>query len=138
MMDANQVWDVGQAVEWINCLAEFDPHWIEEPTSPDDVLGHAAIAQAITPIRVATGEHCQNRILFKQLMQVGAMHFCQIDSCRLGGVNEVLAVLLMAAKFRIPICPHAVESGFVSMVSIFPFLTMYVSRFPREPRARIR
>lgn len=130
MMDANQVWDVRQAVEWISSLAEFDPHWIEEPTSPDDVLGHAAIAQAITPIRVATGEHCQNRILFKQLMQAGAMHVCQIDSCRLGGVNEVLAVLLMAAKFRIPVCPHAGGVGlceYVQHLSIFDYVCVSAS-----------
>jgi len=107
MMDANGRWGVGEAIDWMRDLAEFDPWWIEEPTSPDDVLGHAAIAQAIAPIGVATGEQCQNRVLFKQFLQAGAMAFCQIDSCRLGGVNEVLAVLLMAAKFGVPVCPHA-------------------------------
>src|SRR3546814_4843257 len=96
MVDANQKWDVGTAISWMHQLAPYDPWWIEEPTSPDDVLGHAAIRKAVRPIGVATGEHCQNRIVFKQLMQAGAIDFCQIDACRLGGVNEVLAVLLMA------------------------------------------
>lgn len=107
MVDANQVWDVPQAIGWMGELARFQPWWIEEPTSPDDVLGHAAIAKAVAPIGVATGEHCQNRVIFKQLMQAGAIRFCQIDACRLGGVNEVLAVMLLAAKFQIPVCPHA-------------------------------
>ena len=107
MMDANQVWDVGEAVEWMKELARFNPLWIEEPTSPDDILGHAAIRKAISPIGVATGEHCHNRVMFKQLLQAGAIDFCQIDSCRLGDVNEVLAVLLMAAKFGMRVCPHA-------------------------------
>jgi len=107
MMDANQRWSVDEAIAYMQALAEFDPWWIEEPTSPDDVLGHAAIAEAIAPIGVATGEQCQNRVLFKQFLQAGAIDFCQIDSCRLGGVNEVLAVLLMAAKFDVPVCPHA-------------------------------
>jgi len=107
MMDANQVWEVGEAIEWTTALARFDPWWMEEPTSPDDVLGHATIARAIAPIRVATGEHVQNRVIFKQLLQSGAIGVCQIDACRLGGVNEVLAVLLMAAKFGVPVCPHA-------------------------------
>src|SRR2546425_3394053 len=107
MLDANQVWDVGEAIANMRELARFDPWWIEEPTSPDDVLGHAAIAHAIAPIAVATGEQCSNRVLFKQLMQAGAIRFCQVDSCRLGGVNEVLAVLLLAAQFGIPVCPPA-------------------------------
>lgn len=107
MVDANQVWDVPQAIGWMHELARFQPWWIEEPTSPDDVLGHAAIAKAVAPIGVATGEHCQNRVVFKQLMQAGAIRFCQIDACRLGGINEVLAVMLLAAKFKIPVCPHA-------------------------------
>ncbi len=107
MMDANQRWDVGEAIANMKALARFNPWWIEEPTSPDDVLGHAAVRLAIAPIGVATGEMCQNRILFKQLLQAGAIQFCQIDSCRLGGVNEVLAVMLMAAKFGVPVCPHA-------------------------------
>lgn len=107
MMDANQKWDVNEAIENMKLLARFNPWWIEEPTSPDDVLGHAKIAKAVFPIEVATGEHCQNRIIFKQLMQAKAMGICQIDSCRVGGVNEVLAILLMAKKFNIPVCPHA-------------------------------
>jgi len=130
MMDANQVWDVGQAISHLKQLARFEPHWIEEPTSPDDVLGHAAIARAIAPLAVATGEHCQNRILFKQFMQAGAMGFCQIDSCRLGGVNEVLAVLLMAAKFGIPVCPHAGGVGlceYVQHLAIFDYICVSAS-----------
>ncbi len=107
MMDANQKWDVDEAIENMSQLSQFKPWWIEEPTSPDDVLGHAKIARAVYPIEVATGEHCQNRIIFKQLMQAKAMGICQIDSCRVGGVNEVLAILLMAKKFNIPVCPHA-------------------------------
>jgi len=107
MVDANQIWDVEQAIEWMRHLAPFNPWWIEEPTSPDDILGHARIRQAIAPIKVATGEHAHNRVMFKQFMQAQAIDFCQIDSCRLGGVNEVLSVLLMAAKFNIPVCPHA-------------------------------
>jgi L-fuconate dehydratase len=107
MMDANQVWEVDQAIGWMERLAEFDPLWIEEPTSPDDVLGHARIAAAVAPIGVATGEHCHNRVMFKQLLQAEAISFCQIDSCRLGGVNEVIAVLLLAAAFGVPVCPHS-------------------------------
>ena len=106
MMDANQIWDVDQAVSNMRRLAEFDPWWIEEPTSPDDVLGHAAVRQRISPIGVATGEHAHNRVMFKQFFQAGAMDFCQLDPARLGGLNEVLAVLLMAAKFGVPVCPH--------------------------------
>jgi L-fuconate dehydratase len=125
MMDANQVWDVGDAIASMNELARFDPWWIEEPTSPDDVLGHATIARAIAPIGVATGEHCQNRVMFKQLMQANAIRFCQIDACRLGGVNEVLAVLLMAAHFGIPVCPHAGGVGlceYVQHLAIFDYI----------------
>lgn len=107
MMDANQVWEVDEAVAAMERLAEFDPWWIEEPTSPDDVLGHARIARAVAPIRVATGEHAQNRVIFKQLMQAEAVGVCQLDACRLGGVNEVIAVLLLAERFGIPCCPHA-------------------------------
>src|SRR6195256_587485 len=127
MVDANQVWDVDQAIAWMRELARFDPWWIEEPTSPDDVLGHAAIARAIAPIGVATGEQCQNRIVFKQLMQANAIRFCQIDSCRLGGVNEVLAVLLLAAKFGIPVCPHAGGVGlceYVQHLAIFDYIAV--------------
>ncbi len=109
MVDANQAWDVDQAIEWMQALAPARPLWIEEPTSPDDILGHARIARALEPlgIRVATGEHAHNRVMFKQFLQADAIGFCQIDSCRLGGVNEVLAVLLLAAKFDVPVCPHA-------------------------------
>ncbi len=106
MMDANQIWDVDEAVENIRRLAAFDPWWIEEPTSPDDILGHAAIRQRIAPIGVATGEHAHNRVMFKQMFQAGSLDFCQLDPARLGGLNEVLAVLLLAAKFNIPVCPH--------------------------------
>jgi L-fuconate dehydratase len=130
MMDANQVWDVGEAIANMKHLARFDPWWIEEPTSPDDVLGHASIARAVAPIGVATGEHVQNRVIFKQLLQANAMSFCQIDSCRLGGVNEILAVLLMAAKFGVPVCPHAGGVGlceYVQHLSIFDYICVSAS-----------
>lgn len=116
MMDANQKWDVDEAITNMDSLAQFNPWWIEEPTSPDDILGHAKIAKAVAPIKVATGEHCQNRVMFKQLMQAGAIEICQIDSCRVGGVNEILAILLMAAKFNIPVCPHAGGVGLCEYV----------------------
>ena len=116
MMDANQVWDVPQAIEWIRQLAEFRPWFVEEPTSPDDALGQATIAKAVAPIRIASGEACQNRILFKQFMQAGGMQVCQLDSCRLGGVNEVLAVMLLAARYDIPVCPHAGGVGLCEYV----------------------
>jgi L-fuconate dehydratase len=122
MIDANQSWDVGEAIERVRALSRFDLWWIEEPTSPDDVLGHAAIAKGVRPVGVATGEHCQNRIVFKQLFQAGAIAFCQIDSCRLGGVNENLAVILMAAKFGIPVCPHA---GGVGLCELVQHLSMF-------------
>ena len=125
MMDANQRWDVGKAISDMKVLSRFDPWWIEEPTSPDDVLGHAAIKKAIAPIRVATGEHCQNRVMFKQFFQSEGIDICQIDSCRLGGVNEIMAVLLMAAKFGIPVCPHAGGVGlceYVQHLSIFDYI----------------
>ncbi len=128
MMDANQVWDVDESVENMQRLKEFDPWWIEEPTSPDDVLGHARIARAVAPVGVATGEHCQNRVVFKQFLQAEAISFCQIDACRLGGVNEVLSVLLMAKKFGVPVCPHAGGVGlseYVQHLSIFDYV--YVS-----------
>jgi L-fuconate dehydratase len=127
MMDANQVWDVPEAIAWMKELSKFDPLWIEEPTSPDDVLGHAAIRKGVAPVGVATGEHCHNRVMFKQLFQAGAIDFCQIDSCRLGGVNEVLAVLLMAAKFGVPVCPHAGGVGlceYVQHLSIFDYIAV--------------
>jgi L-fuconate dehydratase len=127
MMDANQVWDVGEAIKQMATLAEFSPFWIEEPTSPDDILGHAAIARAVAPIRVATGEHVQNRIIFKQLLQANAIEICQVDACRVGGVNEVLAILLMAAKFGVPVCPHAGGVGlceYVQHLSIFDYISV--------------
>jgi L-fuconate dehydratase len=127
MMDANQVWDVEEAIRCIKELSSFRPHWIEEPTSPDDILGHATIARAVAPVAVATGEHCHSRVMFKQLLQAGAISFCQIDSCRLGGVNEVLAVLLMAAKFNVPVCPHAGGVGlceYVQHLSIFDYIAV--------------
>jgi L-fuconate dehydratase len=116
MMDANQVWEVDEAIAATQRLAEFDPWWMEEPTSPDDVLGHARIARAVAPVRIATGEHAHNRTMFKQLMQAEAIGVCQIDSCRLGGVNEVLAVLLLAARFGVPVCPHAGGVGLCEYV----------------------
>ena len=116
MLDANQVWSVPEAIAWMRELARFDPWWIEEPTSPDDVLGHAAIARALAPIRVATGEHVHNRVVFKQLLQAGAIAACQVDACRLAGVNEVVAVLLLAAKFGVPVCPHAGGVGLCELV----------------------
>jgi L-fuconate dehydratase len=122
MIDANQRWNVDEAIRNVRALSGFDLWWIEEPTSPDDVLGHATIARAVAPIGVATGEHCANRVLFKQLLQAGAIAFCQIDSCRLGGVNENLAVILMAAKFGIPVCPHA---GGVGLCELVQHLSMW-------------
>ncbi|HEV3140475.1 MAG TPA: L-fuconate dehydratase [Vicinamibacterales bacterium] len=129
MVDANQQWDVGEAIERVTALAPFHPWWIEEPTHPDDVLGHAQIAKAVRPlgVAVATGEHCANRILFKQLLQAKAIDFCQIDSCRLGGVNENLAVILMAAKFGVPVCPHAGGVGlceYVQHLSMFDYIAV--------------
>ena len=127
MLDANQVWDVPQAIAWVNALAEFKPLWIEEPTSPDDILGHAAIRRAVAPIGVATGEHGHNRVLFKQLLQAGAIDFCQIDSCRLASVNEIVAVLLLAAKFGVPVCPHAGGVGLCELVqhlAIFDYVAV--------------
>lgn len=107
MADANQVWGMGEAIEWMAHLKPFDLRWIEDPTSPGDVLGHAAIRRAVAPVGVATGEHCANRVMFKQLLQAGAIDYCQIDACRLGDVNEVIAVLLLAAKLGVPVFPHA-------------------------------
>ena len=119
LIDANQVWDVDEAITWVNALADAEPWWIEEPTSPDDILGHARIAQGVRPVRVATGEHCHNRIMFKQFFQADAIDIAQIDGCRLGGVNEVIAVLLLAAKFGVPVCPHAGGVGLCQHVQHF-------------------
>ncbi|HSS35806.1 MAG TPA: enolase C-terminal domain-like protein, partial [Patescibacteria group bacterium] len=121
-----------QAIAWMRELAVYRPWWIEEPTSPDDILGHARIARALEPlgIGVATGEHVQNRVVFKQLFQADAIAFCQIDSCRLGGVNEILAVQLMAAKFGVPVCPHAGGVGlceYVQHLAIFDYIAVSAS-----------
>jgi len=127
MIDANQVWDVPQAIEWVNRLAQFRPLWIEEPTSPDDVLGHAAIRAAVAPIGVATGEHGMNRVLFKQMFQAAALDYCQLDSARLASINEILAVYLMAKKFDIPVCPHAGGVGLCELVqhlAIFDYVAV--------------
>lgn len=129
MVDANQVWDVPQAIDWVQQLLPYQPLWMEEPTSPDDVLGHAAINQALagTGTQVATGEHVQNRVVFKQLFQAGAIGFAQIDSARVGGVNENLAIMLMAAKFGVPVCPHAGGVGlceYVQHLSIIDYVAI--------------
>jgi L-fuconate dehydratase len=127
MMDANQKWDVDEAIRNMKELARFNPLWIEEPTSPDDILGHARIAREIKPVKVATGEHCQNRVMFKQFIQAEALHFCQIDSCRVGGVNELLAIILIAAKYQIPVCPHAGGVGlceYVQHLSMFDYVSV--------------
>jgi L-fuconate dehydratase len=121
-VDANQRWDVSTAISAMRALAPSEPWWIEEPTSPDDVLGHAAIRQAIAPIKVATGEHVQNRVIFKQLLQAGAIDFVQIDAARVGGVNENIAILLLAAKFGVPVCPHA---GGVGLCELVQHLAMF-------------
>jgi L-fuconate dehydratase len=126
-LDANQAWGIEQAIDAIRTLAEVNPCWIEEPTSPDDVLGHKRIREAVAPIRVATGEHVQNRVVFKQLLALGAIDVCQLDCCRLGGVNEVLAVVLLAAKFGVPICPHAGGVGlceYAQHVSMYDFVAV--------------
>jgi L-fuconate dehydratase len=133
MMDANQCWGVDESIRQMKALAEFRPWWIEEPTSPDDVLGHARIARALEPlgIGVATGEACQNRVIFKQLFQSSAIRFCQVDTCRMGGVNEVLAVLLLAAKFGVPVCPHAGGVGlceYAQHVSFFDYIAVSGTR----------
>ena len=130
MMDANQVWDVDEAIAAMTRLAEFDPYWIEEPTHADDVLGHARIARAVAPVRVATGEVAANRVIFKQLLQAEAIRVCQIDACRIGGVNEVLSVILLAARFGVPICPHAGGVGlceYVQHLAIFDYLRVGTS-----------
>jgi L-fuconate dehydratase len=129
-LDANQAWGVDEAIETVRALASVDPWWIEEPTSPDDVLGHARIRAAVAPTRVATGEHVQNRVIFKQLLQSEAIDVCQLDCCRLGGVNEVLAVVLLAAKFGVPICPHAGGVGlceYAQHISMFDYVAVGAS-----------
>jgi L-fuconate dehydratase len=127
MMDANQVWEVDETVAKMRRLAEFDPLWIEEPTSPDDILGHAEIRHRVAPIGVATGEHCHNKVMFKQFLQADAIDYCQIDAARLGGLNEVILVVLMAAKFGVPICPHAGGVGlceYVQHISMFDYIAV--------------
>jgi L-fuconate dehydratase len=119
MIDANQVWDVDEAISHVEALAQFDLWWVEEPTSPDDILGHAKIAKAVRPIRVATGEHCHNRVMIKQLLQADAVDVLQIDGCRLGGINEVIAALLLAAHFDVAVCPHAGGVGLCEHVQHF-------------------
>jgi L-fuconate dehydratase len=126
-IDANQRWGIDAAVAWTNALAEFDPYWIEEPTSPDDILGHAAIRAAVRPVKVATGEHVQNRVVFKQLLQAEALDVLQLDSARVAGVNENLAILLLAARFGVPVCPHAGGVGLCELVqhlSMFDFVAL--------------
>ena len=120
-VDANQRWGVGEAIEWVHELRDFDLAWIEEPTSPDDAVGHAAIAKAVHPIPVATGEHCQNRVVFKQLLQLGGVQVVQIDAARVAGVNENLAIMLLAAKFGVPVCPHAGGVGLCEIVRHLSF-----------------
>ncbi len=127
MMDANQVWGIDQAINATRVLAQFDPWWIEEPTSPDDVLGHARIREAVAPVRVATGEVVQNRVVFKQLFQASAIDVCQVDACRVGGVNEVVAIMLMAAKHGVPVCPHAGGVGlceYVQHLAVFDYVAV--------------
>jgi L-fuconate dehydratase len=133
MIDANQVWEVDDAIRWVKALAPFDPWWIEEPLSPDDILGHGKVARAVRPIPVATGEHVHNRVMFKQLLASDAIDFVQPDVCRLGGLNEVLAVILLAAKFGKPICPHAGGVGlceYAQHVSMIDFVVVS-GRFDR-------
>lgn len=134
-IDANQIWGVDEAISWINDVAVFDPYWIEEPTSPDDILGHAAIRAAVAPVKVATGEHGQNAVLFKQLLQAGAIDVLQLDATRVAGVNENIAILLLAAKFEIPVCPHAGGVGLCELVrhlSIFDCLAVSASTLDRR------
>ncbi len=107
MIDANQVWETGEAIDRVRDLARFAPWWIEEPVHPDDVLGHADVRRGVAPVRVATGEHVPNRVVFKQLLRADAIDVVQFDNCRLGGLNEALAVLLLAARYGKPVCPHA-------------------------------
>jgi L-fuconate dehydratase len=125
MVDANQKWGVEEAIRRTRQFSEVDPWWMEEPTNPDDILGHARIRREVAPIRIATGEHCHNSVMFKQLLQAQAIDVCQIDSCRVAGINENLAILLMAAKFGVPVCPHAGGVGlceYVQHLSIFDYV----------------
>jgi L-fuconate dehydratase len=129
-VDANQRWDVGTAIAWIRELAPYQLWWVEEPTSPDDVLGHATIARAVAPVPVTTGEHVQNRVVFKQLLQLGAISYLQLDAARVAGVNENVAIVLLAAKFGVPVCPHAGGVGLCELVqhlSMFDYVTVSAS-----------
>jgi len=131
MIDANQVWEVDQAIDWVRELKPFNPYFIEEPTSPDDIEGHRKIREAVAPVKVATGEMCQNRIIFKQFIMRGAIDIVQIDACRIGGLNEVLAVLLMAAKYKLPVWPHAGGVGlceYVQHLSMIDYLCVSATR----------
>jgi L-fuconate dehydratase len=121
-IDANQRWDVAQAIDWVGALKPYDPWWIEEPTSPDDILGHAAIRTGVRPVRVATGEHVANRVVFKQMLQAGAIDILQLDACRVAGVTENVAILLLAAKYGVPVCPHA---GGVGLCEVVQHLSMF-------------
>jgi L-fuconate dehydratase len=133
-IDANQRWEVSEAIEWVNQLAEFNPYWIEEPTSTDDILGHADIRKGVTPVRVATGEAVASRIVFKQLLQAGAIDVLQLDSTRVAGVNENIAILLLAAKFGVPVCPHAGGVGLCELVQHFSFFDYAVVGRSQENR----
>ena len=133
-IDANQRWEVSEAIDWVNELAEFNPYWIEEPTSTDDILGHADIRKGVTPVRVATGEAVASRIVFKQLLQAGAIDVLQLDSTRVGGVNENIANLLLAAKFGVPVCPHAGGVGLCELVQHFSFFDFAVVSGSQEGR----
>ena len=133
-IDANQRWEVSEAIDWVNELAEFDPYWIEEPTSTDDILGHADIRKGVSPVRVATGEAVASRIVFKQLLQAGAIDVLQLDSTRVGGVNENIANLLLAAKFGVPVCPHAGGVGLCELVQHFSFFDYAVVSGSQEGR----
>ena len=127
MVDANQKWGVEEAIRRTRALGELDPWWMEEPTNPDDILGHARIRREVKPTRIATGEHCHNSVMFKQLLQAEAIDVCQIDSCRVASINENLAILLMAAKFGVPVCPHAGGVGlceYVQHLSVFDYLAV--------------
>jgi L-fuconate dehydratase len=133
-IDANQIWEVDQAIDWVNQLAEFSPYWIEEPTSTDEILGHAAIRKGVAPVRVATGEAVHNRIIFKQMLQAGSIDVMQIDSTRVAGVNENLANMLLAHKFGVIVCPHAGGVGLCELVQHFPFIDYAVISTSREGR----
>ena len=134
MTDANQVWEIDQAIGWMAALKSVDPYWIEEPVSPDDILGHATVKRGVAPVRVATGEHCHNRVMFKQFLQANAIDVVQIDACRLGGVNEVIAVLLLAAVFDKPVCPHAGGVGLCEYVQHISFFDAACVRSSDEGR----